>query len=54
MNDFNTRPSVTGRVTVFVTSLLITLLCIGSVVVGLTWDGSSQIDVTQKTPTTRA
>jgi hypothetical protein len=54
MNEFNTRPSVTGRVTVFVTSLLITILCIGSVVVGLTREGSSLMSVNQNTPCTRA
>jgi hypothetical protein len=52
MNEFKARPSVTVRVTVFVSSLLITLLCIGSVVIGLTWDESSQIAVTRNTPTT--
>jgi hypothetical protein len=54
MYKFNARPSTTVRVTVFAASLLMTVLCLGSVVVGLAWDGSSQMAVTQNTSTTRA
>jgi hypothetical protein len=54
MTEFNAQSSVTVGVSVYVTSLLITILCISSVVVGLTWDGSSQMAVNQNTPSTRA
>jgi hypothetical protein len=54
MYKFDARPTTTVRVTVFAASLLMTVMCLGSVVVGLTWDGSSQMAVTRNTATTRA
>lgn len=49
MDTFNTRPSATVRAAVFAASVFMATLCLGGVVVGLTWDAPSQIAVTQIT-----
>jgi hypothetical protein len=49
MSNFTTQPSATVRAAVLVVSMALSTLCLGGVVIGLTWDAADQTVVAQHT-----
>jgi hypothetical protein len=49
MSNFTTQPSATVRVAVLVVSMALSTLCLGGVVIGLTWDVPDQTVLAQQT-----
>jgi hypothetical protein len=49
MSNFTSQPSATVRAAVLVVSMALSTLCLGGVVIGLTWDAADQTVVAQQT-----